>query len=277
MRWGRRLIRHSRPRFWFYLAGPVLVGTAFGAPSVAALFSPAAVALFLYFLVPANTFLYGINDFFDASVDRENPKKDGPEVQSRRSQTEATAVLVAGLLGIGLAAILPGIALPYLAGFLFLGAAYSAPPLRLKTKPPLDSISNGLYVLPGAAAYTVLAGTHPPLLALLGGWLWTMAMHTYSAVPDITPDERAGIRTTATVLGRRNALLYCAVIWLLAAAVFGVLSLRAGVILLVYPLLVGWMLLRNLDVARLYWLYPGINTAVGMVFTLAGLWRVIYG
>ena len=63
------VLRMSRPRFWPYLAGPVVVGVAYAAASTAELFAPVAVALFVYFLLPANVFLYGVNDVFDADVD----------------------------------------------------------------------------------------------------------------------------------------------------------------------------------------------------------------
>jgi 4-hydroxybenzoate polyprenyltransferase len=185
------------------------------------------------------------------------------------------AVLTSLLLGAAVVVAAPPAAVPWLVGFFVLGAAYSAPPLRLKTRPPLDSLSNGLYILPGAAAYAALTGTAPPLAALAGGWLWTMAMHTYSAVPDIEPDRRAGIETLATVLGRDRALAYCAVCWLLSAAAFALLDPRAGLLLLVYPALVGVIALRDVDVDRAYWWYPGVNAVVGAVFTVAGLWGVV--
>jgi 4-hydroxybenzoate polyprenyltransferase len=76
-----RLAKRSRPHFWLYLAGPVLVGVAFGVPSIADLFAPVSVALFAYFLLPANAFLYGANDIFDADIDEENPKKEGRELR----------------------------------------------------------------------------------------------------------------------------------------------------------------------------------------------------
>ena len=273
----RRLVVQTRPRFWLYLAGPVLVGLVFGVANVEALVSPLALVLFAYFLVPANAFLYGINDLFDADLDAANPKKADREVRSRRGADEVVFVGLAAVLGLGLIAVLPPVAVPYLIGFLVLGAAYSVPPVRLKTKPPLDSLSNGLYILPGAAAYAAFAGAHPPALVLLGGWLWTMAMHTFSAIPDIEPDRRGGIRTTATVLGRRGALGYCGGVWSLAAVAFAAVDPRAGILLAVYPAMVAAVLLRDVEIARAYWWYPTINTVVGMTFTLAGLWRVVGG
>ncbi len=44
---------------WLYLAGPVLVGVAYGAETVSELGSPAGIALVAYFLLPANVYLYG--------------------------------------------------------------------------------------------------------------------------------------------------------------------------------------------------------------------------
>jgi 4-hydroxybenzoate polyprenyltransferase len=270
----RRLLKRSRPRFWLYLAGPVLVGTAFGARSVGELFSPASVGLFLYFLLPANLFIYGINDVFDADVDEENPKKDDREVRYTGDNLEAGLAIGGAIPGVWIAVVIPDAA-PWIIGFLLLGTAYSAPPLRLKTTPPLDSVSNGLYVLPGVAAYAALAGSNPPVAAIVGGWLWTMAMHTFSAIPDIEPDREAGIRTLATVLGRRGTLAYCGGVWLLAAGVFALLDLRAGILLLLYPALVVLWETSGVAIDRAYWYYPAINTLVGMVLTLAGLWRIV--
>jgi 4-hydroxybenzoate polyprenyltransferase len=271
----RYLLVLSRPRFWFYLAGPVLVGVAYGASTTAELFAPEAVALFAYFLVPANVYLYGVNDAFDAEVDETNPKKDDREARYRGGTAVAGVVALCGLAGAALVAALPPRASVWVVGFLALGFAYSAPPLRLKTTPPLDSISNGLYVLPGAAAFAAVAGRQPPALALVGGWLWAMAMHTFSAVPDIAPDRRAGIRTTATLLGERATLAYCAGCWLLAAGAFALLDPRAGALLAVYPALAVGVAETDVAVARAYWWFPAINGLVGMALTLGGLWGVV--
>lgn len=272
-----RLLRLSRPRFWLYLAGPAIVGTVYGASTVSAIFSPLAVVLVAYFLVPANVFLYGINDVFDADIDGENPKKSGRETRYRGETLTLIAVVGTGALGLALLFVIPPIGALYLLGFLVLGAAYSVPPIRFKTTPLLDSVSNGLYILPAGAAYATLAGTHPPALALVGGWIWAMAMHTFSALPDIGPDRRAGIQTTATILGQKYTLGYCLACWMLSAAVFGLLDGRAAVLLLVYPLLVAGIVGVNIDIDRAYWWFPAVNTTVGMVLTLGGLWGLLYG
>ncbi|WP_313691284.1 prenyltransferase [Halorarum halobium] len=271
----RYLLVLSRPRFWLYLAGPVLVGVAYGAGSVDDLVTTGSVLLFAYFLVPANLLLYGVNDVFDREVDADNPKKEGREARYGGGRLVPTVVVGSFLLGLAPFPATPRVAWPYLAGFLLLGVEYSAPPFRFKTTPPLDSVSNGLYVLPGAAAYAALAGAHPPLAALVGGWLWAMAMHTFSAIPDVEPDREAGIRTTATVLGEGRTLAYCAACWLLAAAAFALVDPRLGGLLLVYPVLVAGIRRANVDVARAYWWYPAINGVVGFLLTVGGLSRLV--
>jgi len=273
---ARYLVKLSRPRFWLYLAGPVAVGVVYGAASTAELFTSTTLTLFAYFLLPANVFLYGVNDVFDAEVDADNPKKEGREVRYGGGRLVPVAVVVCGLLVFAPVAVTPPLAWPWLAGFLVLGVAYSAPP-RLKTRPPLDSAANGLYVLPGVAAYAAVAGRHPPLLAVAGGWLWTMAMHTFSAIPDIEPDRRAGIETTATRLGERRTYAYCGACWALAAVAFGLLDVRLGALIGCYPVGVALVARSSVAADRAYWWFPAVNTVAGALVTMGGLWGLVHG
>lgn len=273
----RYLFVLSRPRFWLYLAGPVLVGAVYGAPSIERLISPTVGLLFLYFLLPANVYLYGINDLFDTDTDQYNPKKEDRETSYRGGRLVPLAVIVTGLVLVPVAALVPAVTWGYLGGWAVLATAYSAPPLRLKGRPYLDSLSNGLYVLPGFAAYTALAETHPPLAAVLGGWAWAMAMHTFSAVPDIEPDRTAGLETTATRLGKRGALRYCGLLWGVAALAFLTLDWRLGLALGTYPIVLAAVVRSGVPVDRAYWWYPAVNTVVGGLLTIGGLWRLVYG
>nr|WP_135365574.1 prenyltransferase [Halosimplex halophilum] len=271
------LLRLSRPRFWLYLAGPAMVGTVFAARSTAELFTPLTVALAAYFLLPANVFLYGVNDVFDADIDEENPKKEDKEVRYRGSRAVVAAVLASGVLGIAILPVLPTEAVFAMLAFLALAVQYSAPPFRFKTTPLLDSLSNGLYVLPGVVAYATVAGAFPPTAAVAGAWLWTMAMHTFSAIPDIEPDRAAGIETTATLLGEKVTYGYCAVVWAAAAAVFWRVHPYWGGLLAVYPAFTAAVALSDVSVDRAYWWFPLLNTAVGTALTMGGLWVMLYG
>ncbi|TKR27567.1 prenyltransferase [Natronomonas salsuginis] len=271
------LLRLSRPRFWLYLAGPVVVGVAYAADVPSELFAPAALALFAYFLVPANVFLYGVNDVFDADIDAENPKKEGPEVRYRRDRLVPGLVALSGLAGLAFLPALPTAGAAAMVAFLLLSIEYSAPPLRFKTTPFLDSISNGLYVLPGVVAYVAVAGIAPPTAAVAAGWLWTMGMHTFSAIPDIESDQAAGIDTTATVLGEFRTYVYCGLCWLAAAVAFGTVHPFFAAVLGIYPVFVGGVALSNVDVDRAYWWFPALNTAAGATLTLGALWVMLYG
>ena len=271
------LLRLSRPRFWLYLAGPVVVGVAYAAEGSAELFAPIALALFAYFLVPANVFLYGVNDVFDADIDVENPKKEGREIRYRGDRLVPALVAVSGLIGLSFLPFLPMSGALAMVVFLFLAVEYSAPPLRFKTTPFVDSVSNGLYVLPGVIAYAALAGGAPPLAAVVGGWLWAMGMHTFSAIPDIEPDRAAGIETTATWLGTARTYVYCGGCWLAAAAVFGTVHPFFFVVLAIYPVFVSVLVLTDIPTDRAYWWFPALNTLVGAVLTLAALWVMLHG
>lgn len=271
------VVRLSRPRFWFYLAGPAVVGIVYAATTPETLFRPIAIGLFLYFLLPANVFLYGINDIFDADIDATNPKKGDREVRYRRDRLVPFLVVISGGLGVALVPLLPRSAAIGMGAFLLLSIGYSTPPLRFKTTPFLDSISNGLYVLPGVVTYATVAGTLPPIAAIAGGWLWTMGMHTFSAIPDIEPDRTAGIETTATLLGERVTYAYCGLSWLAAAIVFGTVHPFFGIVLGIYPAFVSVVATTDLPVDRAYWWFPAINTAVGALLTIGGLWVMIRG
>ncbi|WP_256296928.1 prenyltransferase [Haloarchaeobius salinus] len=270
------LLRLSRPRFWFYLAGPVVVGAAYAANGTAELLTPLTFALFAYFLVPANVFLYGVNDAFDRDIDEHNPKKDEKEVRYRGGTAVRVVVALAGLLAVPLLVVLPTVGTLAFALYLFLAVEYSAPPLRFKTTPLLDSLSNGLYALPGVIAFVAVADALPPTAAIAGAWLWTMAMHTFSAIPDIEPDREAGISTTATFLGEGPTYAYCGVVWLAAAAAFALVDYRLGLLLSVYPLFVTGVALSDVAVDRAYWWFPFLNTVVGAVMTMGKLWVMLY-
>jgi len=103
-----------------------------------------------------------------------------------------------------------------------------------------------------------------------------MAMHTFSAILDIEPDRAAGVRTTATILGERRTHAYCVAAWLAGAVVFGLLDVRLGLLLGVYPVVGAAIALSNVDVARAYWWFPSLNTVVGALLTMGGLWVMLY-
>ena len=173
------IIRTSRPRFWIYLFGPYLIGLTAGASSPSDLLRLDSILFGIFFLLPANLLVYGVNDIFDFETDSVNPKKAGYEsfVGPERRQKLLVSIGLLNLPFLIAAILLAPAALPSLAGFLFFSVLYSAPPVRAKAVPILDSLFNILYVLPGAFAYQMLTGSFPPAWAVIAAGLWTAAMH----------------------------------------------------------------------------------------------------
>lgn len=269
------ILKLSRPRFWLYLGGPAILGVELGATSLEGLLTLENLFLFLYFLVPANIMLYGINDYFDRDIDEENPKKEDKEEKYQVGLFTDSVIGLSTGLSIPVALFLPQKALPVMVFFLLLSIAYSAPPLRFKARPFLDSLSNGLYILPFVLTYIYSTKSFPPILTVAGGWAWTMAMHTFSAVPDIEPDRKAGIETTATFLGREKTYAYCGILWMVSGLLVSLWNLYAGFLILVYPVLATGFYLSDLSDSEAYWYYPYINAFIGMVLTMAGLYTLI--
>ncbi|MFB6116410.1 MAG: prenyltransferase [Candidatus Nanosalina sp.] len=270
------IFKLSRPRFWLYLAGPALVGMVYGVSQPSQFLALENLLVFLYFLIPANIMLYGINDFFDRDVDEENPKKDGKEESYRSSKVVDGVIGLSSALAIPVTLMMPERVYPLMLVFLGLSYQYSAPPLRFKTKPYLDSLSNGLYAMPFFITYTWLTGSLPPLTVMAGAWLWTMAMHTFSAIPDIEPDREAGIQTTATYLGRVGAYGYVTAVWIFSGFFMALHDLRLGLLFAVYPVLTAAIFFLDFKDSRAYWWFPFINAFIGMVITVYGLWVLFH-
>lgn len=272
-------LKISRPRFWIYLLGPFLIGVI--AASDSHFYWPTILLYGLYFTFPANLLIYGVNDIFDYETDKHNPKKQQYEelVTPAKRPKLITAIRLWNILAIVI--VLAPSSLPWearlsLTLFLFFGIFYSAPPIRAKIRPFLDTVFNTLYIFPGVFSYAVITGKFPPLPVVAAGTLWCMAMHAYSAVPDIMADKRAKISTVATVLGARGTLFFCLVCYLLSAvlsaAYIGAFSVLAGVVY-------GSMMIASLvrpdreNVFKLYKYFPYVNMAVGaaLFFWVAAL------
>lgn len=271
----QRILKTSRPRFWLYLAGPYLIGLAFLYRQPSFVFEWKYLFIFLFFLFPMNFLLYSVNDFFDQDTDANNPKKS---VKESRFDSEYKSII---FLTQSISAVWALIILAWLLPtsveklvfviFLLLSFFYSTPPVAFKRRPFLDSLSNVLYFLPG-----VLAVYHSPQLSIdvtiiIALTCWTTAMHLFSAIPDIEYDKKAGIRTTAVVLGRSTSLLMCFVLWFCFAGI----STSYLLILFptfIYPVIPFFLLKKKtVSIERVYWYFPYINAGLGFMFFLLAI------
>ncbi len=258
----------SRLRFWIYTGGTYVVGVALGMSDWGVFFTPAYYLYLVYFFIPANIFIYGINDLWDGATDGINSKKQEKEhllIDGERRDLVVLLAVVAALSA-GLLLVQDWTERALFLAFLFLAYFYSAQPLRFKEVPVLDFSSNMLYILPGIFGFYLAAGALPSSLLVAAGFSHIAAMHIFSAIPDIDCDRKAGITTTAVRVGFRPALLLCLVFWTLFAAF--VLWLAGGhplaLPVLIYPALPAILLLcESISIDRVYWYLPFINTALG--------------
>jgi len=277
------IISISRPRFWLYLGGTYLVGLSLGFQNFHDVINPLYWAFFIFFSIPANLYLYGINDLFDKDTDKHNSKKGTQEHHLKKEEDTSLKIWlgVTLVMFVGLILIQDNWKVSLLlALFVFLMTIYSAPPLRLKSRIILDFSSNVFYLIPGIIGYIQTSQSLPHWFILWGLACWTFAMHLYSAIPDILADKEAGIRTTAVWLGVRQSLILCGVFW----SVFSLTTLSLAhwfpwsLFSLFYPLIILLLLTqKEPPILKFYWLFPFINAIFGFGVYILAFTKLIYG
>ncbi len=233
----------------------------------------------LYFLFPANLLIYGVNDVYDYETDRLNPKKQGYEGLLEPSQHAYVLrrVLFWNLPFVLALPFIPIQAVYTLGLFVWCAVFYSAPPIRAKARPFWDSLfSAGHYVATGVFGYLLASSVVSPDWVVVGAALaWCIAMHAYSAVPDIRADTDARLSTIATKLGGNRTIVLCALLYIISAVAsfpyLGWVSVVAGVM---YVVLMALSYGReDQSLMRLYRLFPLLNAIVGGCITIILLFR----
>ena len=261
----------SRPRFWMYVLGTFLVGMiSAGNPFTHDWFTVFCLSAFgLFFSLPANVLIYGVNDIYDYQTDINNDKKLkyenvlAPEKHS--SLWKIIIILVLPFLPLFFFINLP--AKLALIVFLSTGVFYSANPIRAKSKPPLDILFSAvIYVSPAVVGFYLTGNMNLEWLAVLGGLIWAFGMQTYSAVPDIGADKSARVKTLATELGEKKALWFCLFCYLISASIgyfyIGTISLFFG---LIYAVIVFLSLKNSQNLFKYYTYFPLINIITGTI------------
>ncbi|MDJ0378117.1 prenyltransferase [Cryobacterium sp. PH31-L1] len=218
----RQVVLSSRPLSWINTAFPFAAAYVVTTGRVDALL----IVGTLFFLIPYNLLMYGVNDVFDYESDLRNPRKGGAEGALLHPALHRT-VIAAGVLGcvfvggamVGLAGTGHPLSWVVLTVSLFAVVAYSVRGLRFKERPVLDSITSSTHFVSPAVYGLVVAGATANfgLLALLAAFfLWGMASHAFGAVQDVEPDRQAGIASIATALGAWPTVRLAITFWVLA-------------------------------------------------------------
>lgn len=220
MRVLRGVLAASRPISWVNTAFPFGLAYLLVGNGLDWLFWVGVV----FFLIPYNIAMYGINDVFDYESDIRNPRKGGVE-GAVLPKSMHTPLLWASVL-----TTLPFLVVMYASGT-WLSAfwltvsmaavvAYSAPPMRFKERPVLDSATSAAhFVTPAIVGATIRAETLPVYFWLAVGsfFLWGMASHALGAVQDVKADREGDLSSIATAFGARTVTRLAAGAYLVAA------------------------------------------------------------
>ncbi|KAA0962885.1 prenyltransferase [Microbacterium sp. ANT_H45B] len=214
-----QIVLSSRPISWINTAFPFAAAYLLSTRDV----DLTLIIGTLYFLVPYNLAMYGINDVFDYASDLANPRKGGIEGALLAPRIHRATLWSAAITNIPFLVYLVIVGNPaswfWLAVSVFAVIAYSARGLRFKERPFLDSTTSSLHFVTPAIVGLTLAGamiTPTVALVLVAFFLWGMAAHAFGAVQDIGPDREGGIGSIATVIGARATVRLSIALWTLA-------------------------------------------------------------
>jgi 4-hydroxybenzoate polyprenyltransferase len=218
-----RLLYISRPVLWINTVGPALVGMWVTGD----LWRWEALSLLIWLTLPFNLLIYGVNDVFDQETDTKNPRKgslEGAKILPEEVLPIWRGVLLTNVpFLIYFVSVMPYRAALWILLYAVLFVGYSAPPLRFKARPYLDSLSNAAYAFP--LVFVPLALESPVVWpAALGLMAWSAAKHTFDASQDVDEDRRVGIKTTAVRLSIKGVVLWSGAWWTIATICFALVS-----------------------------------------------------
>jgi len=251
------LVLSSRPLSWVNTAFPFGVTYYLYVGE----FDARLIVATLFFLIPYNVLMYGINDVFDYESDLRNPRKGGLEGALLPPELHRPMILVSTVLSVPFVLVLmmrgslqsTGV----LALSLFVVVAYSAKGFRFKEIPFVDSITSSLhFVMPAVFAMALVNAplTGLALTLLVSFFLWGMASHAFGAVQDVVADREAGVGSIATAIGARGTVRFAVALYALSGVLLLLtpwpLPLIAPVALLYIGALVPWWSVSDAEAWR---------------------------
>lgn len=224
----RKLFISSRPVSWINTAFPFAATYLFFTGKV----DLTLVIGTLFFLIPYNLLMYGINDVFDYESDLRNPRKGGIEGALLDTALHKVTIWSSVLLCVpflvylfAVGTVVSGLMLAFA---VFTVLAYSVKGLRFKEIPFLDSVTSASHFVNPMLFAAVLVGQSLLSPVLLASWLaffcWAMASHAFGAVQDVRADREGGLSSIATVIGARATTRFAWALYLVA----GLLMLTTG-------------------------------------------------
>ncbi|PFG27926.1 prenyltransferase [Corynebacterium renale] len=280
----RVVLASSRPISWVNTAFPFAAAYLFAGGGI----TWQLVVGTIFFLIPYNIAIYGINDVFDYESDMRNPRKGGLEGSVLHPKWHKPVLWASVLTTVPfIVALLVGgtwASALWLVVSMFTVVAYSAKGLRFKEKPVLDSVTSSAHFATPALVGTAMVGpavTTPFWVAIGAFFLWGMASHALGAVQDIHADRQGGLSSIATELGARFTTRAVTVTYLVAAGLLFTLPSPGWVVAVAglgYALNAArfWNIddAHAEDTRRAWKVFLVLNYVVGFIVTMALLWAV---
>jgi len=278
-----QLFKVSRPISWVNTAYPFAATYLVLGGGVDAVF----IIGTLFFLIPYNLLMYGINDVFDYESDIQNPRKNSIEgaleAKSFHPTIIWTSIALTVPFSVALIILSPVAAAAILVAVIFFVVAYSMKWFRFKEIPFLDSITSSIHFVGPMIFAIAVTGFQPQAWPFaLALFLWGIASHAFGAVQDVIPDRKGNLKSIATIIGARNTVHLSAILYALAIVAInlqGGLALIVGIagiayIANIYPFLritdktsgtanKGWR--------RFIWLNYGVGAIVTLVIIIGTL------
>lgn len=270
------LFLSSRPISWVNTAFPFVAAYIYITHTIDMIVLIGA----LFFLVPYNYLMYGINDIYDYESDIKNPRKGGVEGALVPKRLHSFIIKSSVLLAIPFIVYLLSVSDPVsrivLCISIFMVVAYSMPPFRFKEKPFLDSITSSFhFVSPFVFALSLAGWKNEYIPYVIAFFAWGMASHAFGAVQDILSDRKAGIASIATQIGAKNTVRFSLALYALAVLILlsrgGVHSVVAVAGVLYVAMVLPYIHLRDSSAQKANngWRhFLVINQIVGFVITI---------
>lgn len=216
----RQLFIASRPLAWINTAYPFVLAYYLAGGSSVWIMAIGG----MYFLIPYNALMYGINDVFDYESDIKNPRKGGVEGAKLKKKYHTFILWSVSLMNIPFVVYLSSVgtltSTLALAWCVFMVVAYSAKGFRFKEKALLDSITSSSHFFGPALFALVLVGWQGSYLPyIIAFFCWGMASHAFGAVQDIIYDRKAGIGSIGTIVGAKWTVRFSLLLYSLSGAI----------------------------------------------------------
>jgi len=167
--------------------------------------NPLDILVFILMISAYVGFSFAINDCFDVEEDRMKESRNNPVADGELSKRRALVFSISlALLGILLSVWFGLTIFVYFICLTLLSAFYSIPPVRFKTRFPLDILSHGFFfgslivILPALIFGSITSGV---VLVAVSIFVLSIAIELWNHIIDFESDSKAQVRTTASVLG----------------------------------------------------------------------------